>query len=273
MPRTKRKDKKNKKRYISGGYLTKGELLQKEGIDRTTTKAELLSIDSSPGFLNFQERYAHMPGSEGGYSGKEYREFKELERQGIPVDSDRYDYLKTVHDERTRATGTTALNTGAIVLGAYTGNRALMQQGITNIGDYAMGEMEETKAGGQNPYTGEYLGSDPTGQETQFEEELAGQLMTFVPSIGQGSGSTRSTETPDSGSMVYGKAPSKTTRQIQKGNIPSEATTASDGTGSSVNTLLGSLSGYGTSSSKQGSRLRYIPRKYDYIKGNTFGKQ
>jgi len=28
-----------------------------------------------------------------------------------------------------------------------------------------------------------------------------------------------------------------------------------------------------TSYAKQGSRLRYMPRKYDYIKGNTFGKQ
>ena len=274
MPRTKRKDKKNKKRYISGGVMTRGELLQKEGIDQTTTKAEYLSMDRSPGFLNFQERYAHMPGSEGGYSRKEYREFKELEDAGIPVDSDRYDYLKTVHDERTRAVGTTALNTGAIVLGAYTGNRSLMQQGITNIGDYAMGEMEETKAGGQDPYTGEYLGSNPAGQQIESGlDEFSDQLITFIPSIGQGSGSTRSTETPDSGNMVYDRAPSKTTRQIQKGNIPSEATTASDGTGSSVNTLLGALSGYGTSSSKQGSRLRYIPRKYDYIKGNTFGKQ
>jgi hypothetical protein len=273
MPRTKRKDKKNKKRYLSGGVMTTGELLQKEGFDQTTRKSDYLSVDTSPGFLNFEERYAHMPGSEGGYSAKEYRKFKDLERQGIPVDSDRYDYLKTVHDERTRATGTTALNVGAIVLGAYTGNQALMQQGVTNIGNYAMGEMEETKAGGQNPYTGEYLGSDPTGQEIQFEEELAGQLTTFVPAIGQGSGSTKSTETSQSGNMVYGPAPSKTTRQIQKGKIPSEATTASTGKGSSVNTLLGALSGYGTSSSKQGSRLRYIPRKYDYIKGNTFGKQ
>lgn len=273
MPRTKRKDKKNKKRYISGGYMNVGELLQKEGFDHTTTKGEYLQMDNSPGFLNFEERYAHMPGSEGGYSAKEYRKFKDLERQGIPVDSDRYDYLKTVHDERTRATGTTALNVGAIVLGAYTGNQALMQQGVTNIGNYAMGEMEETKAGGQNPYTGEYLGSDPTGQEIQFEEELAGQLTTFVPAIGQGSGSTKSTETSQSGNMVYGPAPSKTTREIQQGVIPSEATTASTGKGSSVNTLLGALSGYGTSSSKQGSRLRYIPRKYDYIKGNTFGKQ
>jgi len=247
MPKTKRKDKKNKKRYIRGGALTQGEMLQQEGIDRTTTKGEYLSIDNSPGFLNFEERYAHMPGSEGGYSGKEYRKFKDLEDQGIPVDSDRYDYLKTVHDERTRATGTTALNVGGLVLGAYTGNTNLMATSASNIGAYAMGEMEETKAGGQNPYTGEYLGSDPTGQEIQFEEELIAQIAPMLSSIGQGTGFGAESQLPVGA------------------NIESDYTPNSG--------VISVLDIGETNYAKQGSKLRYIPRKYDYIKGNTFGKQ
>jgi hypothetical protein len=184
--------------------------------------------------LNFQDRYSDMEGSEGGFSGKQRRALKRAEKSGLGLrkyQEDRKEYLDTVGDERIRAIGTGAAAVGGVVAGIYTGNPKLIGSSLSMGANYLGGEMAEDAAG-----------NDGVNQQLSFKDAMTA-ASPFISMIGQGGGKDK--ENP-----------------IQ--NTPQYIPQFNDMFSNYMNDPTGGVY-------KQGGRLRYNPRKYDYIKGNTFG--
>lgn len=188
--------------------------------------------------LNFQDRYSDMEGAEGGYSGKERRKLKKAEKAGVKLSSsqdDRQDYLETINDERVGAVTNLGAAAVGTAVGAYTGNPALISSSLSMGADYLGGEMEETASG--------------EGVSGKLQVEDAVKLASpFLSTMGQG------TKTKENA----GPAPQGAPQSMSSITPPKQI-----GSGFQGNT--------GGLMLKQGSRLRYNPRKYDYIKGNSFG--
>ena len=214
--------------------------------------------------LNFQDRYSDMEGAEGGYSGKERRKLKKAEKAGVKLSSsqdDRQDYLETINDERIGAVTNLGAAAVGTAVGAYTGNPALISSSLSMGADYLGGEMEETASG--------------EGVSGKLQVEDAVKLASpFLTTMGQGTkgqgggtgdgtmtGHVASDEGPLAGGGTIGGA---TYRERGGGGSGSGMGSVFD-----VNSLISSLAP--PVQNKQGSRLRYNPRKYDYIKGNSFG--
>lgn len=194
----------------------------------------LKDIQSS---MNFEDRYSDMAGSKGGYNRKEKKALKQAGKAGVTLNEnqeDRSDYLNTVGAEKTRAitTGVTALmGTG---VGLFTGNPAMVKSSLAMGANYVGGEMAEDAAG-----------NDGVGQQLGVQDALS----TFGPlaaTLGQGSGGGDAEGAPETPETP-------------------EAPQARDFEGL-LKTSLAPTQGL-----KAGGSLRYNPRKYDYIKGNTFG--
>ena len=177
----------------------------------------------------FKDRYSDMEGADDGFDRKELRKLKSIKKGGGRVDEDRLDYLQTIRDERTRAIGTGAAALGGTVLGAVTGNPALIKGSLGMMGGYVAGEMGELE--GPNDGVGQQL-------STQDALSLASPFLAGI-----GGGSNKSQDIPG----------------VNNQPISSDF---------DFDEHLKTLPTYGM---KQGGKLRYNPRKYDYIKGNTFG--
>ena len=184
--------------------------------------------------LNFQDRYSDMEGSEGGYNRKEKRALKQANKAGVTLNekqSDRAEYLDTVGAEKTRAITTGVTAAVGTGVGLFTGNPAMVKSSLAMGANYVGGEMAEDAAG-----------NDGVGQQLGVQDALS----TFGPlaaTLGQGSG----------GAGGAGGAPE--TPGVQD---PFNPEYKHQRTGSTLKY-------------KAGGSLRYNPRKYDYIKGNTFG--
>ena len=190
--------------------------------------------------MNFEDRYSDMAGSKGGYNRKEKKALKQAGKAGVTLNEnqeDRSDYLNTVGAEKTRAitTGVTAaVGTG---VGLYTGNPAMVKSSLAMGANYVGGEMAEDAAG-----------NDGVGQQLGVQDALS----TFGPlaaTLGQGSGGGDALE-----ALEAPEAP-ETPETPQINNLGDIYTESSDP----------------KITYKAGGSLRYNPRKYDYIKGNTFG--
>lgn len=191
--------------------------------------------------MNFEDRYSDMAGSKGGYDRKEKKALKQAGKAGVTLNesqSDRSDYLDIVGAERTRAitTGATALvGTG---VGLFTGNPAMVKSSLAMGANYVGGEMAEDAAG-----------NDGVGQQLGIQDALT----TFGPlaaTLGQG------TREKDGGGDAE--------------EVPETPETPEDPQTRDFEGLL-KTSLAPTQGLKAGGSLRYNPRKYDYIKGNTFG--
>jgi len=185
--------------------------------------------------LNFQDRYSDMEGSEGGFSGKQRRALRKAEKSGLGLrkhQKDRKEYLDTVGDERIRAIGTGAAAVGGTALGVFTGNPNLVASSLSMGANYLGDEMAEDAAG-----------NDGVGQQLSFEDAMTA-ASPFISLLGQG-GNNPQAMTEDN--LAVNKA-------VPKGFDFDDH-----------------LQGLPTFGMKQGGSLRYNPRKYDYIKGNTFG--
>ena len=187
--------------------------------------------------MKFEDRYSDMAGSKGGYNRKDKKALKQAGKAGVTLNEnqeDRSDYLNTVGAERTRAaaTGVTALvGTG---VGLYTGNPAMVKSSLAMGANYVSGEMAEDAAG-----------NDGVGQQLGVQDALS----TFGPlaaTLGQGSGGGGAEGAPET---------PETPETPQINNLGDIYTESSDP----------------KITYKAGGSLRYNPRKYDYIKGNTFG--
>ena len=189
--------------------------------------------------LNFQDRYSDMEGSEGGYSRKQRKSLEGAKKSGYRLSEsqeDRSEYLDTVSSERTRAIATGVAAVGGVVAGAYTGNPALITSSLSMGANYLGGEIAEDAAG-----------NDGLGQQLGVQDAMS-LAAPFLSTIGQG------TKTKENAGPAPQEAPQ---------NISSIAPPKQIGSGFQGNT--------GGLMLKQGGKLRYNPRKYDYIKGNTFG--
>lgn len=183
--------------------------------------------------LNFQDRYSEMEGAGDGFDRSELQRLKKIQKGGGRVDQDRLDYLETIGNERTRAIGTGVATVGGVVAGAYTGNPALIKASLGMGAQYLSGEVGEL--GGPN---------DGVGQQLGMEDALRA-ASPFLSGIG---GGTKTQVAP--GEEAPGLMGSLGADRIQ-----------SPYSGGNTGGLM----------FKQGGKLRYNPRKYDYIKGNTFG--
>lgn len=191
--------------------------------------------------LNFQDRYSDMEGSEGGFSGKQRRALKRAEKSGLGLrkyQEDRKEYLDTVGDERIRAVGTGVASVGGVVAGIYTGNPKLIGSSLSMGANYLGGEMAEDAAG-----------NDGVNQQLSFKDAMTA-ASPFISMIGQGG--RKGKENP----IQNTENPIQNTSQY----IPQ----FNDMFNNYMNDPTGGVY-------KQGGRLRYNPRKHDYIKGNTFG--
>ena len=184
--------------------------------------------------LNFEDRYSDMEGSDGGFDRKERKRLKQIKERGGRVDQDRLDYLNTIRDERTRAIGTGVAAIGGTALGIATGNPMLIKGSLGMGAQYMGGEMGEVD--GPN---------DGVGQQLGIQDAMR-VASPFLAGIGQGSGG----EAGAAPGAVPGAVP---------GGVPDSFD------------LEGNLQGLPTFGMRQGGKLRYNPRKHDYIKGNTFG--
>lgn len=223
--------------------------------------------------LDFQERYSDMEGAEGGYSGKERRKLKKAEKAGVTLSGsqeDRQDYLETINQERIGAAANLGAAAIGTVAGLYTGNMGLVTSSIGLGADYLGGEMAEYQSG--------------EGVAEKLDLEDAAKIASpFLTTMGQGTrekggGDTKDIEPkidaveipeviPKDSSSVSGKLG----MMGDDGAVPSGATSPGKGTGHNVTNLLQALQVAPIASGKQGTKLRYNPRKYDYIKGNSFG--
>lgn len=183
--------------------------------------------------LNFQDRYSEMEGAGDGFDRGELKRLKKIKKGGGRVDQDRLDYLETIRNERARAIGMGASALGGTALGIATGNPMLIKGSLGMGAQYLSGEVGEL--GGAN---------DGVGQQLGMEDALRA-ASPFLSSIG---GGAKTQVAP--GEEAPGLMGSLGADQIQSPY-------------SSGNT--------GGLMFKQGGKLRYNPRKYDYIKGNTFG--
>lgn len=133
--------------------------------------------------LNFQDRYSDMAGAETGTSNegfdrKELKQLRSAKKGGAPLspaDEERLKYLETITSERTR--GAMELGSAAVgtVVGAYTGNPALVASSLEGGASYLMGEAGEVD--GPN---------DGTGQQLQTEDytSLIAPLTQMAGSFG-----------------------------------------------------------------------------------------
>jgi len=192
--------------------------------------------------MNFQERYSDMEGSEGGYDRKEKRALKQAKKAGVGLNdsqSNRSEYLDTVGAERTRAAATGITAVAGVVAGAYTGNPAMVKSSLAMGANYMGGEMAEDAAG-----------NDGVGQQLGIQDamNIGGPLAS---TMGQG---TREKKAEGGGP---GGPP----------ETPGVDPTAQD----PYNPEYKHQRNGSTLQYKAGGSLRYNPRKYDYIKGNSFG--
>ena len=132
--------------------------------------------------LKFQDRYSEMEGAQTGtanegYDREEYKSLTMAQKGGAtlsPAEKERLKYLKTVRDERTRAATTLGAAAAGTIVGAYTGNPAMVKSSLAMGAGYVMEEAGEVD--GPN---------DGTGQQLGFEDftRAAAPMMT---TIGQG---------------------------------------------------------------------------------------
>lgn len=223
--------------------------------------------------LDFQERYSDMEGAEGGYSGKERRKLKKAEKAGVTLSGsqeDRQDYLETINQERIGAAANLGAAAIGTVAGLYTGNMGLVTSSIGLGADYLGGEMAE------------YQGGEGVSEKLNLED-AAKIASPFLTTMGQGTrekggGDTKdiepkidAVEIPEVIPKDSSSASGKLGMMGDDGAVPSGATSPGKGTGHNVTNLLQALQVAPIASGKQGTKLRYNPRKYDYIKGNSFG--
>ena len=110
--------------------------------------------------LNFKERYDDMErtGMEQ-YDRKQCKELRELEKSGAPLSQSQKDtlnYCNTIRGERSRAAIQGGVSAAKVGVGLYTGNPALVTQGVTDFGGYVMDEAAEVQ--GPNDGVGQQLG-------------------------------------------------------------------------------------------------------------------
>ena len=110
--------------------------------------------------LNFKERYDDMErtGMEQ-YDRKQCKELRELEKSGAPLSQSQKDtlnYCNTIRGERSRAAIQGGISAAKVGVGLYTGNPALVTQGVTDFGGYVMDEAAEVQ--GPNDGVGQQLG-------------------------------------------------------------------------------------------------------------------
>ena len=110
--------------------------------------------------LNFKERYDDMErtGMEQ-YDRKQCKELRELEKSGAPLSQSQKDtlnYCNTIRGERSRAAIQGGISAAKVGVGLYTGNTALVTQGVTDFGGYVMDEAAEVQ--GPNDGVGQQLG-------------------------------------------------------------------------------------------------------------------
>jgi len=182
--------------------------------------------------LNFQDRYSDMEGSEGGFSGKQRRALKRAEKSGLG--------LRKHQEERKEYLDTVgderirAIGTGAAAIG---GTALGVFTGNPNL-------VASSLKMGVN-YLGDEMaedaaGNDGVGQQLSFEDAMTA-ASPFISMIGQSSQNTPKEDNP----LETGGRWSKFNEEFLRNGK--------------------------TLKYKAGGSLRYNPRKYDYIKGNTFG--
>ena len=232
--------------------------------------------------LNFQDRYSEMEGAQTGtanegYDREEYKSLTMAQKGGAtlsPAEKERLKYLKTVRDERTRAATTLGAAAAGTIVGAYTGNPAMVKSSLAMGAGYVMEEAGEVD--GPN---------DGTGQQLGFEDftRAAAPMMT---TIGQGDAAGMAEQRQGNregrqeargirqDDRAHNKAMRRAERDTRRENRARESGEYDQIPGEDY-------SYYGTyrsggklnyaSGGKMNLRNRYNPRKHDYIKGNTFG--
>ena len=208
-----------------------------------------------------------MEGAEGGYSGKERRKLKKAEKAGVTLSGsqeDRQDYLETINQERIGAAANLGAAAIGTVAGLYTGNMGLVTSSIGLGADYLGGEMAE------------YQGGEGVAEKLDLED-AAKIASPFLSTMGQGTREKGGGDTKDIEPKIDAvEIPDVQTEDTTTQGATTQGTTTQGQTQggdkpSSVGHLLDFLMVAPTNEGKQGTKLRYNPRKYDYIKGNSFG--